>query len=318
VLEAVQIGERPNPYESERIASERSLLALDWLNFFKADAQTTVGPFLAIFLLAVRHWDLARIGMMMAVPGVATTIAQAPAGALVDAITWKRTLVALSALGLGAGCLLLVTTASLTAIALGQGIIAIVTVVMPPAIAAITVGLVGHRAFARRMGRNEAYSHAGAVAGAIVVGALGYWVARAGIFYFAALMSLALAVAAMAVRREEIDPALARQADVDTLGTIGIVSLPELLHNSRIMLFAGAVVLFHLANAAMLPLVGEMLSDGHPTLAVPYMSACIVISQHNHDPDGAGGWQAGRFVGSQARLPDRLGRATDTGRAVRT
>jgi hypothetical protein len=73
LLEAVQIGGR---LKIERIASERSLRALDWLNFFKADAQTTVGPYLAIFLMAAHHWDVARIGMAMAVPGLVTVFAQ--------------------------------------------------------------------------------------------------------------------------------------------------------------------------------------------------------------------------------------------------
>jgi hypothetical protein len=44
----------------------------------------------------------------------------------------------------------------------------------------------------------------------------------------------------------------------------------ELVRDSRIAIFTLAVVLFHLANAAMLPLVGEMLSSRHPSLAAPY------------------------------------------------
>src|SRR5215471_6129512 len=160
--EACVIAEQLYQCESERIASQQSLRSLDWLNFFKADAQTTVGPYLAIFLLAVRHWNLARIGLVMAIPGFVTVLTQTPAGALVDWMSRKRALVTLAALGLGAGCLLLIATTSIAALVLAQGIIAIATIVMPPAITAISVGLVGHRAFALRMGRNEAYSHAGA------------------------------------------------------------------------------------------------------------------------------------------------------------
>jgi hypothetical protein len=75
--------------ETERTVSEESLRALDWLNFFKADAQTILGPYLAIFLLAVRHWDVAAIGIAMSVPAVVTTLAQTPAGALLDWIAGK-------------------------------------------------------------------------------------------------------------------------------------------------------------------------------------------------------------------------------------
>ena len=105
-----------------------------------------------------------------------------------------RNFVTLAALGLGTGCLILVTAGGLAAISLAQGVITIASIVMPPAIAAISVGLVGHRAFARRMGRNEAYSHGGAVAAAVLAGAISYWVASAGIFYFAAAMSVAAAL----------------------------------------------------------------------------------------------------------------------------
>jgi MFS family permease len=166
MLRADEIVEELDPWKAERIVSELSLRSLDWLNFFKADAQTTVGPYLAIFLLATRRWDLVRIGMVLSVPGFVTVLTQTPAGALVDWIGRKRTLVIWAALGLCAGCLLLVTATSFATVVLAQGIIAIAAIVMPPAIAAISVGLVGHGAFARRMGRNEAYSHAGAVAAA--------------------------------------------------------------------------------------------------------------------------------------------------------
>jgi hypothetical protein len=33
----------------------RSLAGLDLVNFFQADTQTGVGPFLAVYLLATRH-----------------------------------------------------------------------------------------------------------------------------------------------------------------------------------------------------------------------------------------------------------------------
>jgi MFS family permease len=279
MLHADQILEPSEVFDTERMASERSLRGLDWLNFFKADAQTTVGPYLAIFLLAARHWDLAKIGIAMSVPGFVTILTQTPAGALVDSIPRKRALVTWSALALGAGCLILVNAMGLAQIALAQCVVAIASIVMPPAIAAISVGLVGHHAFALRMGRNEAYSHGGAVAAAVVAGAIAYWVAAGGLFYFAAAMSVAAAVATMIIRDRDIDPAVAREAEIEAGGKPGIVSIRELMRDRRIWIFAIAVVLFHIANAAMLPLAGEMLAAGRPMLAAPYMSACIIVAQ---------------------------------------
>jgi MFS family permease len=275
LLDAVQIGGR---LKIERIASERSLRALDWLNFFKADAQTTVGPYLAIFLMAAHHWDVARIGMAMAVPGLVTVFAQTPAGALIDWIEHKRALAAVAALGLAAGCLLFVVATSFAAVVFAQGVVALASIMVPPAIAAISVGLVGHRTFARRMGRNEAYSHAGAVAGAAVAGSVAYWIATSGLFYCASLMSMVAGIGALSIREEDIDPALTREAEVIE-GIIGIRPIRKLIRDLRIIVFTIAVILFHLANAAMLPLLGESLSARHPSLAALHMSACIIVAQ---------------------------------------
>jgi predicted MFS family arabinose efflux permease len=282
-----------------RITSKRSLRSLDWLSFFKADAQTTVGPYLAIFLLTARRWDLSSIGIAMSVPGAVTVLAQTPAGALVDWVARKRVLVTLSALVLAAGCLLLVTRTSPAAIILAQGVMALATIMMPPAIAAISVGLVGYDAFAQRVARNEAYSHAGAVAGAVLAGSIAYWITTIGLFYFAAIMSIAAAVATMTIREQEIDPALAREAEVID-GKLGTVSIRDLARDSRIAILAVTVILFHLANAAMLPLVGEMLSAAGPTIATSYLSACIIISQLVMTPIAV---VAGRLAYSWGRKP---------------
>src|SRR5579863_2449827 len=79
--------------------SKRSLRALDWLNFFLADVQTGVGPFLAIYL-AGYAWNEQRVGLALTVGGIAGIIAQTPAGALVDRLHAKRLLIATGVAGL--------------------------------------------------------------------------------------------------------------------------------------------------------------------------------------------------------------------------
>ena len=111
---------RTPPKKSRRQVSKQSLLALDWLNFFKADVQTTVGPYLAIFLLAVRHWNTGKIGIAISVPGIVAIIAQTPMGALVDWTVRKRILVMVSVLALGTGALLLIAADSLVIVTLGH------------------------------------------------------------------------------------------------------------------------------------------------------------------------------------------------------
>ena len=72
--------------------------ALDALNFFLADVRDGLGPYLAIYLLTVRHWDEASIGFVMSIGTVAGLLAQAPAGALVDGVAYKRALLVIAAL----------------------------------------------------------------------------------------------------------------------------------------------------------------------------------------------------------------------------
>jgi MFS family permease len=269
---------RTPPRKSRRQISRQSLLALDWLNFFKADTQTTIGAYLAIFLLVVRRWDTAKIGIAISVPGIVAIIAQTPMGALVDWTARKRTLVVVSALGLGVGAVLLVAADSLAIVTLAQTTIALASTIIPPAIASISLGLVGRRWFAQRMGRNEAYSHGGALAAAIGAAAIAF-VSQAGIFYFAAGLSIATALMTLSIRPHDIDPLLAREGRSNDKGSVVTAALRDLTSNRRVAIFLVAVILFHLASAAMLPLVGEMISARHPSAAQPYMSACIVTSQ---------------------------------------
>ena len=73
--------------------SAQTLRGLDWLNFFLADAQTGVGPFLAIYLAGYK-WNEERVGLALMIGGIAGILTQTPAGALVDHLRSKRALIA--------------------------------------------------------------------------------------------------------------------------------------------------------------------------------------------------------------------------------
>ena len=67
--------------------STKSMNAAIWpllaLNFFMADMQAGIGPFLGVFLQA-HGWQAGLIGTVMTIGGVAAMIMTTPAGALVD------------------------------------------------------------------------------------------------------------------------------------------------------------------------------------------------------------------------------------------
>ena len=164
-----------------------------------------------------------------------------------------------------------------------------VSAIFGPAIAAISLGLVGHACLSRRTGRNEAFNHAGNVGAAVLAMIIGDHIAYEGIFYLLAGMCVATIIATRFIRPEEIDHDLARarpgrgtrggprgferglpRRGRGRVGTgLAIAGLGELLRDRRILIFSASVVLFHFANAAMLPLVGQKLTHGHDATGRP-------------------------------------------------
>jgi MFS family permease len=136
---------------------------LDWLNFFLADVQAGVGPFLAIFLLSSQHWDPGKIGVVMMIAGVATVAARAPFGALIDWTRWKRALVVMAAVAVATGAVAISLFPNFWLVAAAQTLIGSADAVFPAAVGAISLGIVGPELFTQRVGRNEAFNHAGNV-----------------------------------------------------------------------------------------------------------------------------------------------------------
>ncbi|WP_331832772.1 MFS transporter [Pseudomonas sp. LH21] len=258
-------------------AHERSL---DGLNFFLADVRDGLGPYLAIYLLAVHHWEPGSIGLVMTLASVTALLTQTPAGALIDRTTAKRAVMAIAALLVTGSCLVLPWVTSVALVTLTQAISALAGSVFAPAIAAISLGLAGPRAFTRRMGRNETFNHAGNACSAVLAGGLAYLFGPVAVFYLMAAMTVASLIAISRVPATAIDHDLARGLDPRPPGQHAHpAGLAVLLHNRPLLLFAVCCALFHLANAAMLPLVGQKLAQANLQLATPLTSACIVAAQ---------------------------------------
>lgn len=258
---------------------QRSLRGLDWVNFFMADVASGVGPFLAIYLTATRHWDPASVGMVVAAQAIASVVAQVPAGWLVDNSTKKKWLVVCGAGLVAVGCVGIVLAPNVASEAGVQVLIGLTAAIFPPAIAAMALGMVGKSGLSRRAGRNEGFNHAGNVVFAVLAGAIGASFGQQWIFYASALFATGTIVSAWIIRDEDIDNEAARAADAGETKARRIASVSELLGDRRILAFSVSVVLFHFANAAMLPLVGELLSKGKDGASSLYMSACIVAAQ---------------------------------------
>ncbi|MEN5300597.1 MULTISPECIES: MFS transporter [unclassified Pseudomonas] len=253
--------------------------ALDWLNFFLADVRDGLGPYLAIYLLAVHQWQPASIGLVMSLAGIVALLAQTPAGALIDSTRAKRAVVVIAALLVTGSCLLLPWISSFAGVALTQTVAALAGSVFAPAIAAISLGITGPKAFTRRVGRNETFNHAGNACSALLAGGLAYLFGPVVVFYLMAVMTVASIVATVRVPAAAIDHQLARGLGHGPMAADHPAGLRVLLHNRTLLIFAVCCALFHLANAAMLPLVSQKLSQIDLRLATPLTSACIVAAQ---------------------------------------
>jgi MFS family permease len=260
----------------------RANRALDAANFTLADVRDGLGPYLAIYLLTEQHWDEARIGIVMAVATFAGIVAQTPAGALVDATRAKRLAMAIAAILVTIASLALPLFPGFWPVVTGQGLAHAAGAIFPPALAAVSLGVVGHRAFTRRIGRNETFNHAGNATAALIAGGAAYLFGPTVVFYLLAAMSLASVVSLLAIPESTIDHNLARGLD-DAASGGALRELPSgvgvLLTCRPLLVFALCVMLFHLSNAAMLPLVGQKLALQDRNLGTSLMSACIVAAQ---------------------------------------
>lgn len=254
--------------------------ALDLLNFSLADVRDGLGPYLSIYLLLTYHWDQASIGFVMAIGGIAAIVAQTPVGAVVDRTTAKRALVIAGAVIVTAGALAMPLFPAFYSISALQAVTGIAGSVFAPGLAAITLGVVGPGHFARRIGRNESFNHAGNAAAAATTGGLAYFFGPAVVFWVLAAMGLLSVVATLRIPGQAIDHDVARGMDHAPGQPHPQPSrLAVLLNNRRLMIFAAAVVAFHFANAAMLPLVGQVLALQNKERGTALMAACIVAAQ---------------------------------------
>jgi predicted MFS family arabinose efflux permease len=281
--------------------SRQTLRALDAVNFLMADVQTGFGPFLAVYLAASLHWNPRDIGVAISVAGIAGLIAQTPVGALVDRLHFKREAIAVGVALLGIGALALVFFHDFFQVLSAQVVIGIVGTFFPPALAGMTLGIVGRRGLDRRIARNETFNHAGNVFSAVAAGLLGYWFAQRSIFYFTAFVCVVTIAVIFFIRGDEIDYARSRgcedgdTAEPETSAMSGFLGV---LKNRALFVFITSVVLFHFANAAMLPLIGQKLARGDAKDSSLYMAVCIVGAQLIMIPVALG---AGSFASTWGR-----------------
>jgi MFS family permease len=271
----------PSESERERSPSDRSLRGLDGINFLMADVRDGLGPFLSVYLKGTQHWGSGDIGLVMAASGIAAAICQIPAGLLVDAVRAKRLLIAISGLLVGIGCLLIAFFPKLPSVLAAQITLGAASAIIPPCLAALSLGIVGHRLLPARVSRNEGFNHAGNFTAAILAGVLGQYVGVIWLFYLICGFAVASAVVVLLIKPKEIDHELARgsESPAGSDAQHHPIAFSELWKKRDLKVFIISVILFHFGNAAMLPLAGQVIAKVHPGLDVIALSACVIAAQ---------------------------------------
>jgi MFS family permease len=259
--------------------SRTSLHGLDAVNLFLAGALSGFGPYVAVFL-AEQKWTQQNIGFVLTAAGFAGLLSQLPGGALLDAIRSKRFAVALGAAMVAAGALIVAIWPTFPLVLAALVLQGITGGFMGLAIAAISLGLVGHAALAERLGRNQRFASTGGVVAAGLMGLVAYFLSYRAIFFAAAALVLPLLAALGRIRSSDIHFGRAScLPDDQGPSAPPRAGLGSLWKNHGLLIFAGCVFLFQMANASMLPLAGEAFAYSKDTLSSLIVSALIMVPQ---------------------------------------
>src|SRR4030081_1738180 len=258
--------------------SRQSLRALDWFIFFLADVQTGFGPFIAVYL-TTQKWTQGEIGLVLSIGGVIGLLGQMPGGAIVDAARSERLVAGIAVAAIGIAALgyavwpifpVVVTAATLHAAA---------SCVLGPAIAAISLGLVGPLAISERLGRNARFASLGNGTAAAAMGTAGYLLSSRSVFLVTFILTIPTLLALARIRECEIDVAQAHGAVQREVPDSNATSVLSLVRQRPLVIFASSVLLLQLASAAMLPLMAGVVTARSSQWAPVLIAACIIVPQ---------------------------------------
>jgi hypothetical protein len=232
--------------------------------------------------MTTQKWTQVEIGLVLSIGGLVALIGQMPGGAIVDAARSERLVAGLAVATIGVSALAYAAWPIFPVVAAAT-LHAAASCVLGPAIAAVSLGLVGRLAIGERFGRNARFASLGNGVAAAVMGTCGYYLSSRSAFLVTFVLAIPTLLALSQIREREIDAARAHgavfreQPDQRATSIASLVRLPPLL------IFAGAVLLLQLANAAMLPLMAGVVTtrsaDWAPVLMLPASSCRKPSSQ---------------------------------------
>jgi MFS family permease len=256
--------------------------SLDAINFLLADVRGAVGPYLNVFLVTQQHWSQTDVGLVTTIGGLLGLAVQTPIGAAIDETRAKRGIIVVALAVLAITAVIIFAMPSFWPVAIANSLMAVAGDVFGPAVAALTLGLFARKQLARRMGRNSAFDHAGNVGIALVAGAVGYEFSQRAVFLLVPIFAMLTVIAVLSIPAKAIDHNRARDLEPEpgaAASPTGVAGYGILFKSRPLVIFGLCAMLFHFANAPLLPLVGQKLAAAYPEEATAMMSTCIVAAQ---------------------------------------
>lgn len=258
--------------------SRESLRGLDWFIFFLADVQTGFGPFVAVYL-TTQKWTQVEIGTVLSIGGIVALIGQMPGGAIIDAARSERLVAGLAVVTIACAALAYAAWPIFPVVAAAATLHAAASCVLGPAIAAISLGLVGPYAIGERLGRNARFASLGNGVAAAVMGTCGYLLSSRSVFLVTFVLAIPALLALARIREREVDVARAHGAVPRTAPEAKSTSVLALVQERSLLIFAGSILLLQLANGAMLPLMAGVVTTRSSKWATVLIAACIIVPQ---------------------------------------
>jgi predicted MFS family arabinose efflux permease len=260
------------------VPSRQSLRGLDWFIFFLADVQTGFGPFIAVYL-TTQKWTQGEIGLVLSIGGVIGLLGQMPGGAIVDAARSERLVAGLAVATIGVCALGYAVWPIFPVVATAAALHAAASCVLGPAIAAISLGLVGPFAIGERLGRNARFASLGNGTAAAAMGTAGYLLSNRSVFIVTFILAIPTLLALARIREAEIDVAQSHGAVTREVPDANATSVLSLVRQRPLVIFASCMLLLQLANAAMLPLMAGVVTARSSQWAPVLIAACIIVPQ---------------------------------------
>jgi MFS family permease len=254
-------NENPLPDKSSKQLTP-SLRALDMLCLFLAPLAGGAGNYMALFFSSSLHWSTNKIGVLLAIMSISIGIAQIPAGVFIDKTSHLKRIImiALSLLTL-AWLTILVYPDFYTAM-VAQVLIGMTCAIFMPAVASMTLGLVGFKKFDVRLGRNGVFSHAGNALTAVIIA---FCLAKSGswsvLVLFIVFACLAI-IATSRINRDCIDYIYLHKHTENHKGVHPLLGgFASLLKSRTSVFFTIAALLYTFADASMLPLMVQRIAS---------------------------------------------------------